>query len=292
MPLIPALGLLVVSLGSPQSAPVTTRLAIVETSWDQTEFDRTVLQIMRSEMAQLQWLSLVEPALVQSAVAGWGYDGSLNFTLAQARNLGAAIGCDSYLLGRGRVEPQSRGADQLVHRAWLALFLVDARSGRLANFAFLLHERSAPEEASTSLLTELKARLPSLLDQARWHPSHQAASLSVLPPAIDLESLDQLTPTGELQPPRILISPKPTYTQPAYLADATATVDLKVTFLSDGTIGPIEVVRWAGFGLDESAVEAARRIRFRPAIFKGQPVAVRALVQYKFHLKTQETSTR
>jgi protein TonB len=249
-----------------------------------------VLQTIGSRLEGDKKVSLLESALVDSAAKGFGYDGSLNLTLDQARNLGAAIGCDYYILGRGRLEPQSRGADQFVHRAWLALFLVDARSGRLANFEFLLYERSDPAEASTFLLTDLNSKLPLFLDRDRQRQGQPATGLTLPPNIIDLEDPEKSSQAVALQPPRILISPKPKYTKLAQTADVTATVDLKVTFLSDGTIGPIEIVRWAGFGLDESSIEAARMIRFRPATLRGQPVAVRALVQYKFHLKAGEPS--
>lgn len=264
------------------------KIAVLDLSWDQSEFSHTVLQTIRRSLEHDGKSSLLESALVESAAKGFGYDGSLNLTRDQARNLGAAIGCDYYLLGRGRLEPQSIGAGQFLHRAWLALFLVDARSGRLANFEFLQHERSDPAEASASLLSDLKSQLSLFLSQDRHRQDQPDTGLPSPPHIIDLDDPEKSSQDGALQPPRILISPKPTYTKPAQTADVTATVDLNVTFLSDGAIGAIEVVRWAGFGLDESSIEAARKIRFHPATLRGQPVAVRALVQYKFHMKTGE----
>jgi TonB family protein len=37
-------------------------------------------------------------------------------------------------------------------------------------------------------------------------------------------------------------------------------------------------------GLDEKAIEAVSRWRFRPATFNGQPVATQIAIQVDFHL--------
>ncbi|MBI3948926.1 MAG: energy transducer TonB [Acidobacteria bacterium] len=229
---------------------------------------------------------MVEPSLVKTAVSGFKYDGSLNLTVAQARDLGAAIGCDYFLLGRARLSPRSLAPDQIIYRAWLGLFLVDARSGKLAHFEFLEHQHSNSDQASHALLTELESRLPNDLDGI--HQRLGDASSSSEPRSqniIEINNPQGQTRSVALEPPRILISSKPVYTKAARTADVTATVELEVTFLPEGTIGPIEVVRWAGFGLDESAIDVARKLKFRPAKLNGQPVACRALVQYKFQLK-------
>ena len=42
------------------------------------------------------------------------------------------------------------------------------------------------------------------------------------------------------------------------------------------------VVRTLGMGLDEKAIEAVRRYRFRPAMKEGKPVPARTSVEVKF----------
>ena len=51
------------------------------------------------------------------------------------------------------------------------------------------------------------------------------------------------------------------------------TVTLEITVGADGAVASVKVARPAGFGLDEAALEAARRFRFRPATERGRPVA-------------------
>lgn len=59
---------------------------------------------------------------------------------------------------------------------------------------------------------------------------------------------------------------------------------LRVEFRADGTIGDIKVVSSLNGGLDENAVEAARKIKFRPAMKGGQPVTFWSKVEFSFNL--------
>jgi len=44
------------------------------------------------------------------------------------------------------------------------------------------------------------------------------------------------------------------------------------------------VVKPLGFGLDEEAVKAARKIKFQPATKDGKPVSIVKRVQYSFSI--------
>lgn len=59
---------------------------------------------------------------------------------------------------------------------------------------------------------------------------------------------------------------------------------LRVEFRADGTIGDIKVVSSLNGGLDENAVEAARKIKFRPAMKGDQPVTFWSKVEFSFNL--------
>jgi hypothetical protein len=50
----------------------------------------------------------------------------------------------------------------------------------------------------------------------------------------------------------------------------TATIDVLVDVEADGGITKIEIVRWAGFGLDESVAETVRKMNWRPAERNGK----------------------
>jgi len=61
-------------------------------------------------------------------------------------------------------------------------------------------------------------------------------------------------------------------------------VRVSAVFAGDGTVRDIKVVRSLGYGLDEAAIDAVRRIKFAPATRGGMPVSVRSTVDIQFGL--------
>ena len=76
---------------------------------------------------------------------------------------------------------------------------------------------------------------------------------------------------GVSSPLKIISKPKGRYTDAARVANVQGTVVLRVTFLSSGQIGSISTVKGLPSGLTESAIAAARGIRFEPAKVNGVP---------------------
>ncbi|MCD9188484.1 MAG: energy transducer TonB [Pyrinomonadaceae bacterium] len=81
---------------------------------------------------------------------------------------------------------------------------------------------------------------------------------------------------------RILSKPRAKYTDFARFFDTQGTVRLRVTFLSTGEIGAVEVVKKLPFGLTAQAVEAARLMRFEPYKRDDKPINTAKLVEYIF----------
>jgi TonB family protein len=52
----------------------------------------------------------------------------------------------------------------------------------------------------------------------------------------------------------------------------------------NGSVKNIRVVRGLGLGLDEKAIAAVAKWRFRPAMANGKPVTAPAQVNVTFHL--------
>jgi TonB family protein len=59
---------------------------------------------------------------------------------------------------------------------------------------------------------------------------------------------------------------------------------LSVLFGADAKVTDIQVVRGLPYGLTEKAVEAAKRIKFKPAEKDGKAVDVRGNVEFTFNL--------
>lgn len=90
--------------------------------------------------------------------------------------------------------------------------------------------------------------------------------------------------TGPNAAVRILTKPRPSYTEIARRYGLSGTVRLRVTFLSDGKIGAITPINWLPFGLTNSAITAARQVKFTPAVKNNVPVTVSKMIEYNFIL--------
>jgi len=85
-------------------------------------------------------------------------------------------------------------------------------------------------------------------------------------------------------PVEITYKPNPVYTQDARDLKLEGEVLLEVSFSANGTLHVNRVVRGLGHGLDEAAIAAANKIRFKPALRMGQPVDSTAIVHVSFQL--------
>jgi TonB family protein len=82
----------------------------------------------------------------------------------------------------------------------------------------------------------------------------------------------------------ILYKPNPAYSAEGRAHKIQGDIVLEVVFLASGQMKVIRVVSGLGFGLDDSAIQAAQRIRFTPAMRDGKPVDFPARVRIEFRL--------
>ncbi len=82
----------------------------------------------------------------------------------------------------------------------------------------------------------------------------------------------------------ITFKPNPVYTEEARGLKLEGEVLLEVTFLANGTLHVNRVVRGLGHGLDEAAVAAANKMRFKPAMRSGQAMDSTAVVHVMFQM--------
>jgi TonB family protein len=77
----------------------------------------------------------------------------------------------------------------------------------------------------------------------------------------------------------------PIYSEEARKAKYQGIVVLSAIVRSDGTIEILKVVRGLGLGLDESAIQALKQWKFRPAMKNGVPVNVSLNIEVNFTLR-------
>src|SRR5262245_16891952 len=104
-----------------------------------------------------------------------------------------------------------------------------------------------------------------------------------------LDSGVALVPGNGVSWPELIREVRPNYTGDAMRAKVQGKVELEVVVRPDGTVDPggVRITRSLDptFGLDRQAVLAVSQWRFKPGTFKGQPVAVRVLVELTFTLR-------
>ena len=89
---------------------------------------------------------------------------------------------------------------------------------------------------------------------------------------------------GVFTAPVLLVKTEPAYSEEARKGKVQGTVILVVEIDSNGHPRDIRIRRPLGFGLEERAVEAVGRWRFRPAYRNGKPVPCSAEVEVNFRL--------
>jgi len=109
--------------------------------------------------------------------------------------------------------------------------------------------------------------------------------------AFGQQELSHGTPKPQLSdsgPPtngvEITFKPNPAYTDEARQLKLEGEVLLEVMFAANGQLHVNRVVRGLGHGLDEAAIAAANKMRFKPALRNGQPVDSTAVVHVVFQL--------
>ena len=89
---------------------------------------------------------------------------------------------------------------------------------------------------------------------------------------------------GGVSAPRILYKVEPEYSEEARKAKWQGTVVLSVVVDDQGRPQAVRVIRPVGLGLDQKALEAVAKWRFRPGTKDGKAVPVMATIEVSFRL--------
>jgi TonB family protein len=132
--------------------------------------------------------------------------------------------------------------------------------GTLRLYARLLREQGRDGEAES---------LEKQAAAVRWHAVHGQGVFRV----------------GEgVKPPALLSKVEPEYSDEARAAKFQGTVVIYAEIGADGLAHNTHVIQGLGLGLDEKALEAINRWRFRPGSKDGSPVTVAATIEVNFRL--------
>ena len=89
---------------------------------------------------------------------------------------------------------------------------------------------------------------------------------------------------GGVTAPSVLSKKDPEYTEEARVAKYSGTVVVYVEINPQGVAQNMRIVKALGLGLDEKAIEAIGKWRFKPGTKDGEPVTVAAQIEVNFRL--------
>jgi TonB family protein len=244
---------------------------------------------LRTKLRLTGEVLLSDPDLSRAAAKGIGYTGSLNLTVSEARDLGAALATEFYIIGDAQTVRRSSFESPIYFESYCSIFLVSAHTGRLIFWERPSFERPLATAAEGKLSEYLSddaftRRLAGIIKKSHEDERTQRTVLTVSAEAV-IEEAPEDEKAAEAQgvrAPRPYRRLRPEYPQSAARAEAEATVDVVVDVGADGEIGEIQIVRWAGFGLDESTIATVRQLHFFPAMRNGNPIPMRVLLRYNF----------
>ena len=282
--------LLFLSSGSSQARP--TRVAVLDFGSTATGLHAAAeirgMFLSKDRSQDGGEFSIIDPDQTRAAALGAGFEGSLNLTLQQARDLGAVIGCDFYFLGESQTVRRFPSTGPIYFEAYAAIFLVSARTGRLVLWERPTVQRDSPNEAENSLRAilsseETRHRFVVALRRAQEDErAERVAAIENNPAIIEVMSDDDRETNKDVRAPRPYRRLKPPYPQSAAIAEVEATVDVLVDIDARGEIGRVEIARWAGYGLDQSVIDTVRQMHFFPAMRSGVAIPMRVLLRYNF----------
>jgi len=238
-------------------------------------------------------INLLDRDQAQIAAGGAGYNGSLNLSLKDARDLGDAIGCDFFIIGDAQTLRRSASTSSAYFESYASIFLVSGRTGRLVIWQRPSLEKANSDDAEQALIDDLTRSdvcgklLAAIKRTLAGEKLQRESALEGSIPVIEEAPESDAPSSNGLRLPRPYRRLRPAYPDTAAKADAEGTVDVLVDLDAEGEVQRLEVIRWSGFGLDEATVATVRQLHFFPAMRDGIAIPLRVMLRYNFHKSSQ-----
>lgn len=260
--------------------PRTIKIAILDRSEDSSKFTDQF-----SEDLEQSNFKLLDKDLARAAATGARLTNPFNLTVDQAKNLTVLIDCNFLLVVKNETLQRSSFQKNVYFESYAIIFLVSAQTGRLLFWTDKQVEANVFAESEKLLLTKTKTIADEfarkIVSAAAQEQTLRATDLTT---TVLIEDLPDETGIHK-QNFRVPLPFKrfsPAYSEAAGRRDVEATVDVLVELDERGAVTRTEIVRWAGFDLDEAAERAVKKMQFRPALRDGKPLPIRILLRYNF----------
>ena len=223
---------------------------------------------------------IIDSSLSATAFVSANFATPFNLTTLEAKNVGAAIGCEYFLLIKAANMRRASLQRRENFESYAAVFVVSSRTGRLVFWKLQRFEAETPNEADKELFASTNNLSAEILDKLKIVGK---AELEEKPTSNIAELPDENSAEAKnFRPPLPYRRIKPEYTTTAYFYGIEATVDIEIEVSETGKIIKTEIVRWAGYGLDESVTETILKMQWRAADRNGKTLPMRVLLRYNF----------
>lgn len=238
----------------------------------------TYAEILADELSQ--GFTVLDDSLVAAAYSAVRPADPFNMTSDEAKTAAAAIGCDLLVLIRTETQRRTSFEKPEYYESTAAIYVIGSRSGSLRYWTIRSSEAASPLESEAKLrasgMTFAREFTKAVKD------SHKLDLADVRPAGIPEPPFPGTPEAKGFVAPIPFKRIKPEYTATAYLYSVTATVEILVDLDSAGNITRTEIVRWAGYGLEQSVETAVRAMNWRPAERNGKALPMRVLLRYNF----------
>jgi TonB family protein len=275
------------NINNAQTAARPVTLAVLD--FGDSNLARQASEKFASNLKHETGIVILDREQVRAAARGAGYAGSINLSLGEARDLGAALGCDFFVLGDAQTLRRSPSSGPVYFDSYASIFVVSARTGRLVRWERPNFQGATAAAAEQALLAELTsghadpAYVISIRRAQEDERSERELTVDNHVPLIEEAPDDDKSAASEgLRLPRPYRRFQPAYPETAARAEAEGTVDVLVDLDASGEVMQVQVARWAGFGLDQVTVDTVRRLHFFPAMRDGVAIPIRVLLRYNF----------
>jgi TonB family protein len=265
----------------------TSKVSVLD--FGQQPIAHRAAEIVRERLRTSGAVQVADADLSRAAAKGIGYTGSLNLNVNEARDLGVALAAQFYIIGDAQTLRRSSFEKPVYFESYCSIFLVSTHTGKLLFWDRPAFENDEATRAEASLSQHLADnaftnRLIAVIGKAQEDERIQRTVVTTPIAAVIEEAPDDEKAAADqgIRLPRPYRRLRPGYPDTAARAEAEAVVDVAVDIGADGEVGEVQIVRWAGFGLDESTLATVRQLHFFPAMKNSAPIPMRVLLRYNF----------
>jgi TonB family protein len=216
--------------------------------------------------------------LTRSAAGTIKLDNPFNMATVDARRLGSVLGTPFYVLVKAQNLRRTSSEVETYYEAFAAIYLVSSLNGQLVNWDLVSIKQATEIKSKQGLIDAADQAAKTIAEVIDRKPVADSGNQIEFPPVPD----EKAPGFKDLRPPMPFRRISPEYTATANLYGIEATVEIEVDVDAEGKIARTEIVKWAGYGLDESVDQTIRKMNWRPATIGSKTLPMRVLLRYNF----------